>query len=652
MRLKSRRNNSQVNKQNHSNVFRFKKDIETVLKLNFSPYNESQSFNQTNKNNNSLSQTKFISSNKNNDISINSDNSENSNNNPNNIDSKYEKNLNKFTNSLKKLQKYYPNNTDLIELEKTSGVKIPTRIEHIKIENRLKEQISSYEQEENKIKEQKDIIEKELFDTENKILDLQLNIEVVMGVEKENNNKVIRDKLISKFEKEYNKKENDNNKNKKKSYTNSKEFQDELDLFMKREEYNTKLKAKEIENDIINYKNKKKEINERLNIVLENLKNVHKNKNFYLDKLYTHYLNLLHDGKDTRNEGLCWIIREIFALDKKVMLSYMPPFLDKLCVKYLFTMTHLNIEITDVENEIKSCKEEFKKAAIINNGNDFLIRRNIINNNHNIKNHQSNKYLNEKNKIMNEYLDKIRKTFCISLNYNRNNNFKNSQSYIKKNKNLVNKHNDLLNKQFKKEKTTFILPFLNGDPNSMINSKNDITNKLIKEELNTSIPDILRVKDLEKWTKNNGYFLSAEEVKKVKNYLNLNKKLNNLRKKKENMKTDEMTRIFKEFQKNDYEIKFNIDKVSVISALIGEDNLNSEMVKQSKRERKYIEEILKGRMHKKIMGTEKSNSVKNLYGSTQYNSINKRFKILPGIENIKNSEDMDRRFNSLGNTNY
>ena len=649
MRLKSRRNNSQVNKQNHSNVFRFKKDIETVLKLNFSPFNESKSVNQTYKNDNSLSQNKVIISNKNNDISINS---ENSNNNPNNIENKYEKNLNKFTNSLKKLQKYYPNNTDLIELEKTSGVKIPTRIEHIKIENRLKEQISSYEQEEKKIKEQKDIIEKELFDTENKILDLQLNIEVVMGVEKENNNKVIRDKLISKFEKEYNKKENDNNKNKKKSYTNSKEFQDELDLFMKREEYNTKLKAKEIENDIINYKNKKKEINERLNIVLENLKNVHKNKNFYIDKLYTHYLNLLYDGKDTRNEGLCWIIREIFALDKKVMLSYMPPFLDKLCVKYLFTMTHLNIEITDVENEIKSCKEEFKKAAIINNGNDFLIRRNIINNNHNIKNHQSNKYLNEKNKIMNEYLDKIRKTFCISLNYNRNNNFKNSQSYIKKNKNLVNKHNDLLNKQFKKEKTTFILPFLNGDPNSMINSKNDITNKLIKEELNTSIPDILRVKDLEKLTKNNGYFLSPEEVKKVKNYLNLNKKLNNLRKKKENMKTDEMTRIFKEFQKNDYEIKFNIDKVSVISALIGEDNLNSEMVKQSKREKKYIEEILKGRMHKKIMGTEKSNSVKNLYGSTQYNSINKRFKILPGIENIKNSEDMDRRFNSLGNINF
>jgi len=118
-------------------------------------------------------------------------------------------------------------------------------------------------------------------------------------------------------------------------------------------EYNTKQKAKEIENDIINNKNEKKEINEKLNLTLENLKNIHKNKNYVIQKLYNHYLNLLHEGKDTRNEGLSWIIREIFNLDKKVMLSYMPEFLDKLCIQYLFNMTHLNVEISEVEKEIK-----------------------------------------------------------------------------------------------------------------------------------------------------------------------------------------------------------------------------------------------------------------------------------------------------------
>ena len=86
---------------------------------------------------------------------------------------------------------------------------------------------------------------------------------------------------------------------------------------------------------------------------------------------------------------------------------------------------------------------------------------------------------------------------------------------------------------------------------------------------------------------------------------------NNLRKKKENMKLNEMTRIFKEFQRNDYAQRFNIDKISVISALIGEDNVNSELIKQAKREKKYIEEIMKGRMHKKITSSEKSFSVKN-----------------------------------------
>ena len=46
-------------------------------------------------------------------------------------------------------------------------------------------------------------------------------------------------------------------KNKKKSLSSSREFQEKYDLFMKREEYLTKQKEKEIEKDIIN-KNEKR----------------------------------------------------------------------------------------------------------------------------------------------------------------------------------------------------------------------------------------------------------------------------------------------------------------------------------------------------------------------------------------------------------
>ena len=143
--------------------------------------------------------------------------------------------------------------------------------------------------------------------------------------------------------------------------------------------------------------------------------------------------------------------------------------------------------------------------------------------------------------------------------------------------------------------------------------------------------------------------MNNEEIEKIQNYLSLNKKLNNLRKKKELMKTNEMIRIFKEFQRNDYAQRFNIDKISVISALIGEDNLNSEMVKQSKREKKYIEEIMKGRMHKKMKIAEKSFSVKNFSTFTQFNSFNITNKNSSEFEGNKINEGIER-FNSFGNT--
>ncbi len=49
-----------------------------------------------------------------------------------------------------------------------------------------------------------------------------------------------------------------------------------------------------------------------------------------------------------------------------------------------------------------------------------------------------------------------------------------------------------------------------------------------------------------------------------------------------------MDRIFKEFQKNNYQKRFQVEKKTVINALIGEDNLQNELFKQAKREKEYI----------------------------------------------------------------
>ena len=83
-------------------------------------------------------------------------------------------------------------------------------------------------------------------------------------MEKENNNKLMKDKLIAEMQNQYMIKDKDM-KNKKKSLSSSREFQEKYDLFMKREEYLTKQKEKEIEKDIINKKEKKKSIINQLN---------------------------------------------------------------------------------------------------------------------------------------------------------------------------------------------------------------------------------------------------------------------------------------------------------------------------------------------------------------------------------------------------
>ena len=45
--------------------------------------------------------------------------------------------------------------------------------------------------------------------------------------------------------------------------------------------------------------------------------------------------------------------------------------------------------------------------------------------------------------------------------------------------------------------------------------------------------------------------------------------------------------------KNDYKQRYQVEKKTVISALIGEDNIENELFKQSKREKEYIHKMNK-----------------------------------------------------------
>jgi hypothetical protein len=308
-------------------------------------------------------------------------------------------------------------------------------------------------------------------------------------------------------------------------------------------------------------------------------------------------------------------------------------------------MTHLNIKITEVENEIKKTKEEFKKVGIINKGDESLLNESIM------KKNQQKMDINE---ITESYWEKIREIFGKTSKFGKNNHS------ILKQKGLNNSKGKTPSKSFKKLKTFFNLPFVAGDPNALSIGKSEIgnLNKLLKDgqKQNAKIPDVLKIKDYAKIANNSGYFLNSEEVKKVQNYLSLKNQLNNLRKKKEKMKTNEMTRIFKEFQRNDYENRFNVDKITVISALIGEDNLNSELVKQSKREKKYIDAIMKGRLHMKMKSVDKAMMEKNILGeNTQpgINGINQMVRSMDRFEVKKTlSLDSNKGFLLNSSQNY
>lgn len=90
-------------------------------------------------------------------------------------------------------------------------------------------------------------------------------------------------------------------------------------------------------------------------------------------------------------------------------------------------------------------------------------------------------------------------------------------------------------------------------------------------------------------------------------------KLSNISTVKIKMMKVEMDRLFIQFVKHDYERRFNIDKKTVIGALVGEENLIIEMNNQERRYRKLQQNL-------KIIRTfdpmeqvlTKSNTVKTL----------------------------------------
>jgi len=584
-----------------SNFIGFKKDIETVLRLNIHNYPNIKTAQSTNLPNINNMQT------------------------PKRKEEKNESNVNEFNTlalSIRKLKTFYPNIKDEVFNENYANGQIPSRTEHINFENNLKSSIKILAQREDELRKKQAIIGNEIKNLDIIINDQQLSIDVIMNID---NNTLKLTKIFT----EQKIREMNLDKDKKTNYLNSKEFQEQLNLFLLREDYSSKQKAKEIGSELEENKTKKNNKLKELNKLTDSYKKVHDKKKKQIEDLYMHYLVILKEGKDTRSEGLSWIIREIFNLDKKVIISFFPKFLDKQCIQYLFNVTHVNMKLTELEKQIKVCKNEFKDQGLISHiekhEDDMLTeRKNISKENLKIIKRRFSQSFNQ---------DKLKSEKSRNLGKNTAKNFsmktKMYQKMAKSNKmkkffNNTASHkfiNSIVKGSDNKDDNDSSdeednLPYINGDPNNNMTTKDNqinITNTFIKNELKSTfkIPNMIRLKDFDKMNNFKTSF-TPDDLAKVNYFFSLRKKLNKLREEKDTLKTNEMDRIFKEFQRNNYSKRYNVDKMKVISALIGEDNINNELFRQERREKNYFDQISKSQLYtKKIYHkafNEKSNN--------------------------------------------
>ena len=100
-----------------------------------------------------------------------------------------------------------------------------------------------------------------------------------------------------------------------------------------------------------------------------------------VEHLYLYYLDILKEGNDTRNEGLSWIVKEIFYLGKNALISYFPKYLDDISIQYIINQAKLNILMENYENQIKKIRNDLINLNLFKKSNKklFQLKLNLIN---------------------------------------------------------------------------------------------------------------------------------------------------------------------------------------------------------------------------------------------------------------------------------
>ena len=291
-------------------------------------------------------------------------------------------------------------------------------------------------------------------------------------------------------------------------------------------------KAEELLNKL---QEKKKDINN----TTKELKNNIKENKINLIKLY--HLSL-YEGLDFRYEGLSNIIRSIWNLGVEVDVAFMPKYLDKLLINFLFEHAKLVIQINNFKKQLDLSNKKF-----LNDLDDWK-KTNNISNNITLRHDETSQRSSNNISDVDLFQTKLNKSKLGNKN-------RNSKS-MKFMQNYYNKFYFLIDNKEKNE--------LNDYKQSRLQYNFSIPKKFVEEH-----------QDIEK-----GKII-----------------LQNLQNKMKNMEKNEIKRICREFTYNNYGIIYNVCPYIIVSAICGNESKDEGMIFYNMTEREISDNKKKLRFH-------------------------------------------------------
>ena len=308
------------------------------------------------------------------------------------------------------------------------------------------------------------------------------------------------------------------------------------DKFSFQEELKTK--KKNITENLIKAQELLKQLYEKkiqINESSKELKNKIKENKINLIQLY--HLSL-YEGLDFRYEGLSSIIRALWNLGVEVDLTYMPKYLDKILINFLFEHAKLMIQIINWRKQIDITKEKFLKEL-------QEWKRDNDNNFGNVVNTQRSSSNNSDVEL-----------FKTKLDTNHVNTYSKSIKFMK---NYYKKYSYLIDNKVKNE--------LNEYRQSRLDNRISLPKKFIED------------------------YKLIEKGKTI---------LSNLQNKMKNMEKKEITRICREFSFNNYGYVNKVCPFIIVSAICGNEfkeegmifyNMTEREIKDNKRKIRFFEPV-------------------------------------------------------------